>query len=270
MPELPEVEAIRRQLLPSLVGSRIAAATILKPSLTRGTDPAVLHLPRPGSTVTAIDRRGKLLALRLGNGATILVHLGMDGSLLMESSDAPVGPGHGVLLRLDRGRRLSYLTRRKLGFVRFLSAEASEKRWEGLGPDALDLDATAFSAIAARRRQLKPLLLDQFLLSGLGNILVDESLHRAGLHPLTRGCDLSPRRCETLHGAILEVIGESIAAGGSSIDDHALPDGCPGSFQESHRVYGRKGLPCPACGTPIKRIVVATRGTHFCPRCQRR
>ena len=140
-----------------------------------------------------------------------------------------------------------------------------------LGPDALGLEADVFvSLLKSRRTKVKPLLLNQQILCGLGNIYVDEALHRARIHPLTIAETLSRKRLLRLHGAVAEVLDEALAAGGSSISDYVDADGRRGTFQQAHRVYGRADQPCSACGTSIRRIVVGQRGTHFCPHCQRR
>jgi formamidopyrimidine-DNA glycosylase len=140
-----------------------------------------------------------------------------------------------------------------------------------LGPEPFNLSAAAFAArLRARRGAVKPLLLNQSFLAGLGNIYADEALHRAGIHPLARASRIGAARATNLHAAIVEVLSEAIAAGGSSISDYADAEGRQGSFQRSHRVYGRCGEPCPNCGGAIRRIVAAQRSAHFCPACQRR
>jgi formamidopyrimidine-DNA glycosylase len=139
-----------------------------------------------------------------------------------------------------------------------------------LGPDPLTLSPLDFARLLSkRRRQIKPLLLDQHVLRGLGNIYVDEALHRARIHPTLAAATLSPARAGRLRVAIRQVLEAAIAAGGSSISDYVDADGHPGSYQRQHQAYGRAGQPCPACATAIRRVVVAQRGTHYCPKCQR-
>lgn len=262
MPELPEAECIVRSLRPWLEGSRFTAVHFLSPLAANG-QPARLGRFLANRRIGAVRRRGKFILLELDHGFCA-VHLRMTGRLLWNG--AP-GPHTRAVFELDRGRLLLDDIRQ---FARVYAGQTLPRPVAQLGPEPFELVPAEFAArTLGRRGRIKPLLLDQRFLAGLGNIYVDEALHRARVHPLQPAARLSPKRAETLHAAILEVLGEAIAAGGSSISDYVDGAGREGSFQLQHRVYGRQGQPCPACGATVRRIVVAQRGTHFCPRCQR-
>ncbi|HYM10083.1 MAG TPA: bifunctional DNA-formamidopyrimidine glycosylase/DNA-(apurinic or apyrimidinic site) lyase [Bryobacterales bacterium] len=263
MPELPEVETIVRGLAPRLPGRRIVAIEVRQPRVAAG------DLSRAaGFTITAVRRRGKhiLLGLRRGRrSAHIVIHLGMTGQLRM---DADPGRHTHALIHLDRGLTLLYNDTRQFGRLEF--CERLPSRFERLGPEPLELAKGDFvRRLRAHRSMVKPLLLDQSFLSGLGNIYCDEALFRARIHPRAVAARLRPARAERLYRAIVEVLTEAIRLGGSSVSDYVGSDGRRGTFQLRHNVYRRAGQPCPACGAPIRRILVASRGTHFCPTCQR-
>jgi formamidopyrimidine-DNA glycosylase len=259
VPELPEVETVVRTLTPRLAGRAIAAAVYRAGRAAQG-DP-VFHSARlAGRRIRSVRRLGKHILLDLDHGLAE-IHLRMTGKLLFEGAR----PAYTrAVLHLDDGAALSFEDVRQFGYIVWRDSEPA------LGADALNLTLDRLRWIlASRRGRLKPLLLNQRVVSGLGNIYVDEALHRAGLHPLTQAGRISSRRAARLLQAIGEVLTAAIAAGGSSISDYVDAEGNRGSFQMEHRVYGRAGEPCLACGTAIRRIVVAQRGTHFCPRCQR-
>lgn len=265
MPELPEVETVVRQVRPALVGRRITAVRILWPrSIAR---PAARRFATelPGRRITAVRRRGKFWILDLDDGRALVGHLRMTGRL--HAGPAPDESHARVLFELDRGR-LVFADVRKFG--RLALVERLEQATGALGPEPLDLRGDwLHAALHARRRRLKPLLLDQGFLAGLGNIYVDESLHRAGLHPLRSSASVTRPQAEALAAAIRETLARAIAADGSSFDTfYRTPEGRPGAFQDQFAVYGRGGRPCRACGTTIRRLVVGQRGTHVCPRCQ--
>jgi formamidopyrimidine-DNA glycosylase len=211
--------------------------------------------------VRSVRRYGKYILLELDRGL-LAIHLGMTGKLLASGGE---GPYTRAVLVLDRGA-VRFDDVRQFGSVRWLRREPDK-----LGPDALAISAEDFlQRLRACKARLKPLLLNQAFLRGLGNIYTDEALFRAGIHPLAVAARLSRQRALGLHSAIVEVLSEAVARGGSSISDYVDAEGRPGWFQLQHRVYQRTGEPCPVCGEPIRRILVAQRGTHFCPRCQRR
>ena len=261
MPELPEVETIVRGLAPRLAGTRILAAEFRCPRVVRGRPEGIV-----GKTIRAVRRHGKYIVIDFADSSSSLgIHLGMTGKLLM---DHEVGPHSHGIITLDRGV-LIYDDIRQFGRIEL--SEQFAGRLDKLGPDPLSLAADAFvSRLRARHAMVKPLLLNQNFLRGMGNIYTDEALHRAGIHPRALGSRLNRERAARLHRAIREVLLESIETGGSSVSDYVDSEGRRGSFQLRHRVYGREGKPCPVCSTPIRRILVAQRGTHFCPKCQKR
>lgn len=247
---MPEVETVVRTLRPRLAGRTILAATG-GPKLT--VEPAV------GQTIRDVTRHGKYIALHFDTGL-LLVHLRMTGKLLYDGARTPYTRAEFVL---DQGTLL-YDDIRRFGRITWSTEYPAQ------GPDPLEVSFAGFAALFQRRRvRLKTLLLDQRFLRGLGNIYVDEALFRARLHPLSVAGSLSRAKLERLYTAMREVLTEAIAQGGSSVSDYVDGNGERGRFQRFHRVYRRTGEPCVSCGTPVERIVVGQRGTHFCPRCQR-
>ncbi len=264
MPELPEVETIARNLRPDLVGRRITALEARWPKSLRPSHDAV-EQACVGRTVLSVGRRGKHLLWELDDGGWLIIHLRMSGRFAWVEPGDEAPPHARTLWRLEGGRTLAMEDARKFGTVTS-SPDPVGTLWQ-LGPEPLEARFTPalFGAmLGARRRALKPLLLDQHFLAGLGNIYVDESLHRAGLHPLSPASSLDAVAVERLHGHIQQVLREAIDSCGTSID-WIYPDG---RMQDYLRVYGRAGEPCPACATPIERTVVAQRGTWLCPACQ--
>jgi formamidopyrimidine-DNA glycosylase len=260
MPELPEVETVVRSLEPHLTGRRILSARFNSRFVTPG-DRRELAARLAGRVVESVRRRGKFIVIALDTG-TLTVHLGMTGKLLLDSEMNP--HTHGVF-DLDGGVLL-YDDPRQFGRI-----EWGGKRAAGLGPEPLEISLEDFRQRLRRRKaRIKPLLLNQAFLAGMGNIYVDESLFLAGIHPLANASRLNAARVAGLHRAIRQILSQAIAQGGSSISDYVDAAGQEGWFQLQHRVYGREGEPCGNCGTAIKKIVVAQRGTHFCPKCQKR
>ena len=255
------METIVRGLAPRLAGTRILAAEFRCPRVLRGRPRRIV-----GKTIRAVRRHGKYIVIDFADSSSSLgIHLGMTGKLLM---DHELGPHSHAIITLDSGV-LIYDDIRQFGRIEL--SEQFAARLEKLGPDPLALGADAFVArLRARHAMVKPLLLNQSFLRGMGNIYTDEALHRAGVHPRALASRLTRERGARLHRAIQEVLIESIETGGSSVSDYVDSDGRRGSFQLRHRVYGKEGEPCPACGSPIRRILVAQRGTHFCPKCQKR
>ncbi len=259
MPELPEVETIVRGLARRLPGRRIRRVEVTQTRVLRNGVSAA-----EGAAIVGVRRWGKHIILDLDRGH-LIIHLGMTGQLLF---DAPPGPHTHARIRLDRDHLLLYNDIRQFGRLEY--AGRLPARLERLGPEPLEISEDDFVArLRARRAMLKPLLLNQSFLRGLGNIYADEALFRAGLHPRAIAARLRVDRARRLHRAIVEVLRESIHHGGTSISDYLGSDGRRGSFQNRLRVYQRTGEPCPACGAAIRRILVAQRGTHFCPHCQR-
>jgi formamidopyrimidine-DNA glycosylase len=264
MPELPEVETISRTLQPLLSGRCIQSAELLWERTL--AEPSAGEFARriAGQVIRSTGRRGKFLLLFLDRD-TLLIHLRMSGDLLLEASGATPATHHRLLLNLDNGQRLAFNDTRKFGRAWLVSDP-----WmvlSGLGPEPLDPAFTAsdfYQRLQNNRRQLKPLLLDQTFLAGLGNIYTDEALHLAMLHPLTIANRLDAAQADRLLQSIREVLEEGIRRNGASID--WVYRG--GDFQNYFRVYQRTGQPCGTCGAPVQRMLVGQRGTHFCPVCQ--
>ena len=277
MPELPEVETIARFLregsgksFAGLPGSRIEACQVLWPRALAILTPEEFSRRITGQTINAISRRGKFLVFSLSND-TLLFHLRMSGDMIVENAldengqALPLRKHDRLVLNFAGGRRLAFNDTRKFGRV-WLTENPQEILGE-LGPEPLDpsLTAQTFHALLNEHsRQLKPLLMDQSFLAGLGNIYTDEALHLAKLHPLRQADQLTPEEAEQLLNAIRSVLTEGIRRNGASID--WVYRG--GDFQNHFRVYQRTGEACPECGTPIQRLVVGQRGTHICPHCQ--
>ncbi len=273
MPELPEVETVRTRLAPHVVGRTIAAATIDDPRLVRPHVPAQVEARLVGERIDRLERRGKHLLVRLGDGATLAVHLRMTGNLLHGVD--PAGLRHvRAVLALDDGTRVVYTDLRRFGTWQVLEGdlEASAFLDERLGVEPLSADFTGASlhrSFRGRRAAVKALLLDQRVVAGVGNIYADEALFRARVHPATPADAISRPGAGRIAEAVRHVLELGIAAQGASISDYRTPDGGYGSMQERFQVFDRTGEPCPLCGRAIVKLRVAQRGTHVCPRCQR-
>ena len=262
MPELPEVETVVRTLAPKLTGRRIVDAQFFSRHVVRQKFPALRRRVR-NQAVNAVRRHGKFIVLELDHGV-LSIHLGMTGKLLLDSEP---GPYARAIFELDEGL-LVYDDVRHFGRIEWSAGLL--KRAEALGPDALDIGLEDFLKLLKKRHaRIKPLLLNQTFLRGMGNIYTDEALFEARIHPRAIGSSLSKARATRLHRAMVDILATAIRLKGSSISDYVDADGKKGSFQLQHQVYGRAGEPCPACGTTIRRIVVGQRGTHYCPKCQR-
>jgi formamidopyrimidine-DNA glycosylase len=274
MPELPEVETIARGLRAAVVGRRIVGVTFGKTDFM--DDPAAIERNVPGRRIEAVERYGKFMVLRLsetnghGSAAGLLVHLGMTGRLRSAASERPQEKHTHVRFRLDDGRELRYTDARRFGRMAFFPAAALAEELSPLGADPLEVTVEDFCGrLRLRRARIKTLLLDQHVLRGVGNIYADESLWRAKIHPARLGARLSRAQAAELHRALQKILRRAIALRGSSISDFVGADGRPGDYQRRHRAYGREGKPCARCGTRIRRMLVAGRGSYFCPRCQR-
>lgn len=258
MPELPEVETVVRTLAPYLIGRTIVSARFTSRFVTSDK---TLAARVAGRRIDAVRRRGKFIVITLDAG-DLVVHLGMTGKLLAAGVEGTHTYG---VFTLDDGM-LFYHDPRQFGRI-----EWGVARVQRLGPEPLAISLEEFSAALKRRKtKIKPLLLNQAFLAGLGNIYVDEILFSSGIHPLAIASRLTRTRVARMHQAMVETLTLAIAHRGSSISDYVDADGNRGDFQSLHRVYGRDGAACVICGTPIKKVVVASRGTHYCPVCQRR
>ena len=262
MPELPEVETVVRTVTPHLVGRRILEAHFTSKFVTPGNRKQ-LAARLTGRTITSIRRRGKFIVVSLDEG-TLAIHLGMTGNLL---AGGKAGEHTHGLFTLDDGVLL-YNDPRQFGRIEWSAGPA--KRVAKLGPEPLEISLEEFQKRIKRRTRIKPLLLNQTFLAGIGNIYADESLFRSGIHPLAMATRLSASRVARLHQVMRELLTEAIEHRGSTISDYRDAQGASGGFQLLHQVYGREGEPCTVCGTPIKKTLVAQRGTHHCPKCQRR
>lgn len=273
MPELPEVETVVRRLRAAgLVGRRIVQARAFWPKTVAAPAPARFAREIRGRKIRRISRRGKFIVVELSGGATLLIHLRMSGHLDVASVGSRPRRHDRVVWTLDDGRQLRFEDTRKFGRV-WLVRDPAQVLGE-LGPEPLGISPAAFAAgLAARARQLKPLLLDQTFLAGVGNIYSDEALWAARLHPRRRSDTLTPAQATELLGAIQAALRQGIRNLGTTFGagrtHFVLPRGERGRNQEQLRAYGQTGAPCPRCGAPIRRILVGQRATHVCPRCQR-
>jgi formamidopyrimidine-DNA glycosylase len=291
VPELPEVEVTRRRIEPLLVGRTIRHVRTTQDSYFFLTPPAKLRRSLRGRQVTSLERIGKYLLATLDDHSRLLLHLGMTGQLfgagassvrlLRKTGRAALAPEkqlafkpdehtHFALAFDDGGPDVLFRDVRKFGKLALLAAGQSDPRLDKLGPDALAADgALLFSATRRRRIPVKSLLLDQSVLAGVGNIYADEALFLAGVRPTRSAARVTRREADALVAAVKRVLLRSIETGGSSISDYVQPDGSDGAYQDERRVYAREGQPCRDCGTPIRRLVIGQRSSHYCPRCQR-
>ena len=262
MPELPEVETVVRSLRPAIIGRRILNAEFGQLRVLIGS-PHKTAKALAGRRIQSIERHGKFIAIRLDRGY-LVVHLGMTGKLLV---NADTTKWTHAVFALDRGTMI-YDDPRQFGRIEY-SLELPE-RVAALGPEPLEVALDEFARrLRERRSPIKAVLLNQAVVRGVGNIYADEALFRAGIHPRRIAASLGPARIARLYDAMREVLAEAIESRGSSVSNYVDAEGRKGSFQQSHRVYQRGGEPCVACGAKIRRIVLAQRGTHYCPKCQR-
>ncbi len=281
MPELPEVETVVVELARVLPGRTISRASLSARDLYRRGSRPVGALA--GARIVAVIRRGKAIRIRTerdGDALDLVVHLGMTGQLSWRDIAAAAGSaarrtrtsGERHLharLHFDDGSDLVYIDPRRFGYF-FIGAPDAVTATLPIGPDPFDMRAPALARVlAGRHAPIKSLLLNQRIVSGMGNIYVDEALFVAGIHPLTEGAIAAPHAAKILSSA-RRILNRAIRSGGTTIRDYRRSDGSSGAFQGRLAVYGRDGEPCLRCGTPVERIVVSQRGTHFCPRCQPR
>jgi formamidopyrimidine-DNA glycosylase len=265
MPELPEVETIARALKPELIGKTILSADLRWARTLAVPSPAKFRKQISGQKILDVSRRAKYLIVHLKT-YNFLIHLRMSGNLVVRAGKIKPEKHDRLLLYLSDQSYLAFNDTRKFG--RVWLTDQPEKILGKLGPEPLEKNFTAqwlFENLHKRKRSLKPLLLDQTFIAGLGNIYTDECLHIAQLHPLAASNNVTQKQAEALHKAIRAVLKEGIRRNGASID--WVYRG--GDYQNHFRVYGREGGPCPVCGTPIQKFTVGQRGTHVCPNCQR-
>ena len=287
VPELPEVESIRRTLERSIVDQVIAVASVGRTDIigspgqlragrgadsSRHADSKTRSALLDGARVSAISRRGKQLAIVAEDGRTLVVHLGMSGRLVVSPRGAMDDPPHThAVWSVGASRTMRFTDPRRFGaLVPCVNAQELDAQWRELGPDALEVDDdTLVRALADRRTSIKAALLNQSLIAGLGNIYVDEILHRAGIHPLMRS-SRAASYAPTIARCMRAILGAAIDAGGSTLRDYVDATGNPGAYVTLHRVYGRAGQPCDRCGRAIRSAIVAGRTTTYCSACQRR
>jgi len=274
MPELPEVETVVRLIRPRVVDREVVAVDVRWRRTVGGGPLSSFTRAVVGARIAVVRRRAKYIVMELERGGTpagaVVCHLRMTGRLVVEPAGVDAGSYRRVSLGLDDGNVLHFIDVRKFG--RFQFEADPEEVLRDLGPEPLSDEFTEerfVRALRSRRRILKPLLLDQTFVAGLGNIYVDEALHRSGLHPLRRSDRVPRQAAGRLWREVRATLAEAIEREGSSFDTfYRTPEGRPGSYQHQFRVYGRDGRPCRTCGRLIRKLTVGQRGTHVCPRCQ--
>jgi len=271
MPELPEVETIANGVDRRVRGDSIVSVWFSKYKEPFKTPPAEMAAALAGLRIGRVHRIGKHIVVDLTakSGRKVkaqwIVHLGMTGRLLVSAADVPLPTHTHAVVHLASGRELRFVDARRFGRLELYAAGG----FTGPGHEPLTISPAEFAGLfRGRKLAIKAALLNQSLLHGVGNIYADESLFRAGIRPTRRAGRLTRERLAKLHRGLKTVLKAAIRAGGSSISDYVDADGVEGFFQIEHQVYGREGQPCLICGTPIRRIVLAGRGTHFCPHCQ--
>ena len=264
MPELPEVETIARGVDERLRGDRIESTWFSEKPEPFKSPPLLMARELPGRSIDRVYRVGKHIVFDLADLQWI-VHLGMTGRLLVADPKTAIPPHTHGILHLASGRELRFVDPRRFGRLALKST-----RFAGTGQEPLSISRNDFAALfRGRKSPIKAALLNQKLLHGVGNIYADESLFRAGIRPRRMARYLTRAELDRLHKSLQAVLKKAIALGGSSVSDYVDAAGVEGFFQLEHRVYMRTGQPCLVCGTPIRRIVVGGRGTHYCPTCQR-
>ncbi|MGD9014414.1 MAG: bifunctional DNA-formamidopyrimidine glycosylase/DNA-(apurinic or apyrimidinic site) lyase [Candidatus Omnitrophota bacterium] len=266
MPELPEVETVKQELQRAVLGKRIAEIKINHPKVIKQPTRAAFLKGLKNQTIKNILRKGKLLILELSSGKSLTIHLKMTGQLIY--------PGCAresrVSFRLSNNKWLDFNDQRLMGELRLLDDWRALKFIQELGPEPFDLTVEQFKQmLMGRKTKIKPLLMDQTFICGIGNLYAAEALFRARIHPQRAASSLSKKQREKLFQQIKQVLNKAIKYKGSSVDQYVQLTGSPGKYVKYHKVYDRKGKPCFVCRTPIKRINLAGRGTYFCPRCQR-
>jgi formamidopyrimidine-DNA glycosylase len=271
MPELPEVETTRRGIAPHVIGRRVRAV-VVRDARLRWPVPDNLAAALAGGRIVGLDRRGKYLLFALDAG-TLILHLGMSGSLRLVPAAVPAGPFDHFELVLDDGQVLRLRDPRRFGSVHWTGGDPTE-HWllAQLGPEPLDADFTSdylYACSRGRRAPIKDVLMNGRIVAGIGNIYANEALYRAGIHPFRAAGRIGRQRLHVLVAAVRQVLEESIAQGGTTLRDFVAGDGEPGYYRLQLHVYGRGETPCPRCATPIRLARRGARATYYCPRCQR-
>lgn len=268
MPELPEVETVRRQLATVLVGARIERVVTSRSNYFFVTPPRTLRARLVGRTVQQLTRHGKYLIAHFDDDTRLLLHLGMTGQFV--AKELPHDEHVHVVVHLSQRRIVTLRDVRKFGKVEWIGVGKESPRLAKLGPDALTTSPDELMMrLKGRKVAIKTALLDQNIWAGVGNIYADEGLYRSQMSPLKSASTLRKTQVTTLVAEIQSLLRQAIAHGGSTINDYLQPDGELGGFQDFHQVYGKTGLPCPSCGSPIARTVLGGRSTHYCSICQK-
>ena len=265
MPELPEVETIKRDLEKVILNKKITQVSIYNPAVIRQMQPDKFKKELQGLRIKNILRKAKVLILELSNGKSLVIHLKMTGQLIYPGDSKE----SRVSFHLSDDKILDFNDQRLFGELRLLDDWHDLKFIQGLGPEPFDLSVDKFKEMLSKKKtKIKTLLMDQAFISGIGNLYAAESLFRARIHPERPAVSLSDKEKEALFNSIKDVLGEAIKYGGSSVDNYVRLSGASGDYVRYHQVYGRAGKPCLVCKTPIKKISLGGRGTYFCPRCQ--
>lgn len=266
MPELPEVETIKRELEKAVLGKKITGVTVHNPKVIREPSADKFKKGLSGVTIKNILRKAKLLILELSNGKSLAIHLKMTGQLVYPGS----GQAARVSFHLSDGKNLDFNDQRLFAELRLIDDWRKLKFIQGLGPEPFDITEEQFKGmLSAKKTKIKPLLMDQTFISGIGNLYAAEALFRARIYPERAANSLSDKEKMSLFKEIKDTLREAIEHRGSSVDQYVQLTGHPGGYAKYHKVYDREGKPCLVCKTPIKRIALAGRGTYFCPKCQK-
>ena len=266
MPELPEVETIKRELEKAVLGKKITEVLVHHPAVIRQPAPEKFKKGLQGNTIKNILRKAKVLIMELSNGKSLVIHLKMTGQL--------VYPGGGeksrVTFKFSDGSSMDFNDQRLFAELRLMDDWRNLKFIQGLGPEPFDITEARFrEMLKPKKTKIKPLLMDQTFISGIGNLYAAEALFRSRINPERPAAALSDKEKAILLQEIKDTLAEAIKYKGSSIDQYVQLSGEPGDYVLRHKVYGREGKPCLVCKTPVKRTSLAGRGTYFCPKCQK-
>ena len=269
MPELPEVETVRNEILPYIIGRYVTGVTLFWEGIVKEPSAEEFYSRLIGQRITSLNRRGKYLIVSLSSDDFWIIHLKMTGSLIIGQDSSQPPKYTRAIIHLDKDTNIFFRDPRKFGILKLVKDKNTIIG--KLGPEPLETDFTPqvlAQLLAKRTAPIKALLLDQHLIAGIGNMYADEALFAAKIHPLRSGASLSREEIERLYNAIREVLWAGISKKGASTDTYFRPDGTRGSAHDEFNVAHGSGKTCPNCGTPIERIVVRNRGTYFCPKCQ--
>lgn len=270
MPELPEVETTRRGIAPHLEGHRVLAVHLRRPDLRWPVPEAIRHV-LPGQRIEQVERRAKYLLLHTSPGS-VLLHLGMSGSLRVLTPDVPPGRHDHYDLALDSGHILRFTDPRRFGCLLWQPSDTTHPLLARLGPEPLSHSFDGdylWRQARGRKASIKTFIMDQRIVVGVGNIYAAEALFAAGIHPMRAAGKVSRERMVSLAMAVKRILGDAIERGGTTLRDFLAPDGAPGYFEQELAVYGRAGAACPICGNPVRVIQLGQRSSYYCPHCQR-